>query len=87
MYDVTFINKTYKSKKLTLKVEEFDAEIKMIGDNSLVSAESKTNGRFLLIINKNKLTESKTTVKLAVYEGDKKIETIKTHFYIPEFLN
>ncbi len=87
MYDVTFLNKTYKEKVLTLKIESEKGTIKMIGTNKIIAPESTLNGRFLMILDKDKIEPGKNIINIGVYDGDQKIETVKTSFYIPEYLN
>jgi len=81
LYNFRFLNKTYQEKELTLKPENFNGTIKIVGDERLVvPKEGNTSGSMFIYMNGTDVTKRKTELKIAVYEGDVKIKTITTSF-------
>lgn len=84
LYNYKFLNKTYEDKVLTLKPENFEGEIKLVGESNLkVPGEKYASGSMFITVEKNFITKRKTPLKIAVYDGDEKIKTITTAFLGP----
>lgn len=84
LYNFRFLNKTYQEKELTLKPENFKGTIKIVGDERLVvPKEGNASGSMFIYMNGADVTQRKTELKIAVYEGDEKIKTITTSFVGP----
>ncbi|HEY1045024.1 MAG TPA: cytochrome c oxidase accessory protein CcoG [Bacteroidia bacterium] len=84
IYMMKTINKTYKPVTLRLVVvEPKGAEIKLVGDSVRIKPESKYDGQFFIILPSNHMTGHKTKVLIDVYQGDKKLERVKTAFLGP----
>lgn len=84
LYNYKFLNKTYKDKVLTLKPENFDGTIKVVGNEKfIVPKEGYTSGSLFIYINNTKIKERKTPLAIGVYEGSEKIYTINTTFLGP----
>jgi cytochrome c oxidase accessory protein FixG len=84
LYNYKFLNKTYIDKELTLRPENFTGELRIVGDNRLfIPKENFTSGSMFIILKEEDVTKRKTQLKIGVYEGNKKIETITTSFLGP----
>lgn len=84
LYNYKFLNKTYKEKHLVLKPENFEGEIKLVGETQLrVPEEKEASGAMFISLNKKDITKRKTQLKIGVYEGATKIKTITTSFLGP----
>lgn len=84
LYNIKLINKTHEFLPITLKVESGSGQIKMVGNETInVEKENAASGEFFVIIDKNNIKNRKTELKIGVYSGDKKIETVKTNFLGP----
>ncbi len=84
LYNIELINKTHEFLPVTLKVESGSGQIKMVGKDTIyVEKENAASGEFFVIIDKNSVKNRKTELKIGVYSGDKKIETVKTNFLGP----
>lgn len=83
LYNIRFINKTHKNVPITLKLESGTGEIKMVGKEVVINKESKAESEFFIFLPKNEITERKTKIKVDVYAGNKKIQSIKTSFLGP----
>ncbi|MBL0271845.1 MAG: cytochrome c oxidase accessory protein CcoG [Chitinophagaceae bacterium] len=84
LYTIKVINKTIKDIPLTLKLEGAPGYIiETEGKNILLKKEDQAKGSFFIVLPKSYITKRKTSVKVGLYEGDKKITTIRTNFMGP----
>jgi len=83
LYTVRVINKTRRDIPVTFKVESGDGEINMVGKPMTVGKESKSETEFFIVHDRSKIVSRKTKLKIGVYSGDKKIETVSTTFLGP----
>jgi cytochrome c oxidase accessory protein FixG len=85
LYTVRVINKTRNELPVSFKIESGDGEIKMVGKPLVVGKESKSETEFFITRDKNKIVLRKTKLKIGVYSGDKKVQTVTTTFLGPVF--
>lgn len=85
LYTVRVINKTRQEIPVSFKIESGDGEIKMVGKALTVGKESKSETEFFITRDKSKIQERKTRLKIGVYSGDKKLQTVSTTFLGPVF--
>lgn len=84
LYNYKLLNKTYKEKILELKPENFEGSIELVGSTNLVvPKEADISGTMFIYIDRDKITDRKTKLKIGVYEGDEKVEVIQTSFLGP----
>lgn len=83
LFTIKLVNKTRDSLPVTLKVENYNAEIKIVGKNLSVKKEDMSQGEFFVIMKKMDLKKRKTVLEIGVYTNGKKIKTIKTNFLGP----
>jgi len=84
LYNYKLLNKTFKDKEVTLKPENFEGTIKLVGENKLViPKDGYTSGSMFIYINNDAVKHRKTNLKIGVYEGKEKINTISTSFLGP----
>ncbi len=84
LYNYKFVNKTFKDKKVVLKPENFDGEIKYLTTTEMVlPKEEAVSGNLFIYIDKNDIKEHNTQIRIGVYEDGEKIKTIKTNFLGP----
>jgi cytochrome c oxidase accessory protein FixG len=84
LYNYKFLNKTYADKELVLKPENFNGEIKLVGEEHLkVPKEEYASGSMFITLNESAITRRKTQLKIGVYENGKKIKTVTTAFLGP----
>jgi len=85
LYNIQFVNKT--TEPLELRLELIDIEggmIQKVGQpDILVPAKGKIDGIFNLTIPEDQLTDTKTKLRLALYQGDVLIDELKTNFLGP----
>ena len=80
LYTIKLVNKTRDSLPVEIKVENFPAEIQLIGKSLVVRAEGITEGTFFVILNKKDITERKSKLEIGVYSNNKRIKKVKTNF-------
>lgn len=84
LYNYKLLNKTFKNKEVTLKPENFNGTIKLVGEEKLViPKEGYATGTMFIYINNDAITQRKTKLRIGVYEDGKKITTIHTSFLGP----
>lgn len=87
LFDIRIINKTMKNKPVTLQLEEEAKKygrIEMIGNPVIhLSSEEQAAGSFFVVLHRKFLKERTVNLKVGLYEGEKRITTIKTNFTGP----
>ncbi|HQQ94084.1 MAG TPA: cytochrome c oxidase accessory protein CcoG [Bacteroidia bacterium] len=80
LYTIKLVNKTRDSLPVELKVENFDAQIQIVGKPMSVKREGMSEGTFFVILKKHDIHERKTKLEIGVYSNHKKIKSVKTNF-------
>lgn len=84
LFDAKIINKTREEIPLTLKLEGMDGTIKLIGNQQItLKKEAISEVTFFLEIPKDQIKKRSSTLRIGVYQGDEKIQTVKTKFLGP----
>jgi cytochrome c oxidase accessory protein FixG len=85
LYNYKIVNKTTEDFPVQLKLENIKGEIRLVGDQRNLEAKNQaiSEGEFFVITDPSEVTQRKTKIKIGVYSGDKKIETVKTTFMGP----
>lgn len=87
LYNIKIINKTIKNIPVTLKLEGEAANygyIKEVGAESiLLKEEEQASGSFFIVLSTKFANKTKTKLRVGLYEGDKRITTLKTNFMGP----
>jgi len=83
LYNIKLVNKTRKEIPVTMRLENMKGEITVVQKDMVVPKESHFQTSFFVKIERQLVVKRKTPIVLGVYQGDKKIETIKTTFLGP----
>jgi hypothetical protein len=84
LYNFKVINKTNNSFPVTMVLEDMEGEIKLVGEaERTVEPQGVMEGVMFVILKREQLDGLKTKVKIGVYDGPRKIETVKTNFLGP----
>jgi cytochrome c oxidase accessory protein FixG len=83
LYNIKLVNKTRKEIPVTMKLENMNGEISVVQKDMVVPKESYFQTSFFVRIERQLILKRKTPIVLGVYQGSKKIETIKTTFLGP----
>lgn len=88
LYNLKLANKTHKDITYSLKLENMEGEIQMVGSGiPLVKKEDYSHLQFFVKLNRSQVTNWKTILSIGMYENDKKIKTIEAKFIGPEIYN
>lgn len=83
LYNIKLINKTNNDFPVSLKIENLDGEIKQVGEGLQVQKQGVAEGVLFIILDKAQLDGVKTEVEIGIYNGEERIETVKTNFMGP----
>lgn len=88
LYNLKLTNKTHKSIHYTLKLENIQGEIKVIGnDEMVIKKEDYSHCQFFIILDRSLIKNWKTQLVMGLYENGVKIRTIEAKFIGPEIYN
>ena len=85
LYNIKLANKTRKDIPVNLKLENIKGEITVIAKELVVPKGSYFQSPFFVKIDRQLIEKRKTPIVLGIYQGDKKIETLKTTFLGPGY--
>jgi len=83
VYNIKMANKTRNEIPITLKLENVQGEIEIVGEQFKVPGEGYRSQPFIVKIDPSMLRKRKTELKIGVYEGKKKLRTAETTFIGP----
>lgn len=84
LYTMKVVNKTMREQELDIRLEGMDGTVKMLGAGKLVVPKASLAQTSVLIeLDPASLAGQTTKLKLGVYAGDKRLETVKTVFVGP----
>jgi cytochrome c oxidase accessory protein FixG len=84
IYEIKVINKTFKAIDYDVKLEHPEGELTPLGNFTNVPAQGSTEGRFLIKLDQDRLSGSRTDIEFSVYANGRKVETISSGFIGPE---
>ncbi|MBU2492055.1 MAG: cytochrome c oxidase accessory protein CcoG [Bacteroidetes bacterium] len=80
LYDLKIINKTFNPMNAELKLNNINGDIKLIGTDLHVESQGVSEGKFLVTIDKDKITKLNTPLEILVTSEGKTIGIVKTSF-------
>lgn len=83
LYNFKVINKTNFQFPLTMKLEDMEGEVRMVGNVPEIKKQGVIEGAMFIVLEKSKLEGLKTPLKIGIYRDGQKIETVKTNFVGP----
>ena len=85
LYNIKVANKTVHKIPLSVKLEGTPGTVQVIGSQQYINVqdEGQGSGSFFIILPREVIRNRKTLLKLGLYEGDKKIDVVKTSFLGP----
>ena len=85
LFNIKLANKTRHDVPVQLKLENIQGEIQVVARELVVPKESFFQTPFFVKIDSSLILKRKTPIVLGVYQGDKKLETLKTTFLGPGY--
>jgi len=84
LYTIKVANKTIRQVPLQLRLEDAVGSVQIIGGGVIrVHQEDEGSGNFFVVLPLSELHARKTAIHIALYEGDKRIDVIRTNFLGP----
>ena len=83
LYDLNMVNKTFNDIAVTLKLENIDGELKLVGNEIVMKPQGNIDSKFLILLPKNELSKMSTPIDIGIYHGDKLIKKVTTSFLAP----
>ncbi len=80
LYTIKLVNKTRTALPVNLKVENFEATIKIVGKDIVVKSEGVSEGTFFVVLSKNDIQDRKSKLKIGVYSNNELIKQVNTNF-------
>ena len=85
IYNVKVLNKTFKPMEVQLKLESIDGIIDVVGNKNIIApSEDYGEGIIRISIDKKLVTSLDMKLKIGVYSGNEKLQTINTAFMGPD---
>jgi cytochrome c oxidase accessory protein FixG len=84
LYIVKTINKTSRELEIQLRLEGAKGELQVMGSGRIIAPkEGISQTSALVILNKSEMTGAKKKLKIAVYAGEKRLQSVNTIFVGP----
>ena len=83
LYSFKVLNKTFDEMPIRLELVDPPGELTMVGGETVIKGQDKIEGAFFVNLPKDELTGTETKIHVAVYTGDRLLETVKTGFMGP----
>ena len=85
LYNAQMVNKSQNEMNVKLRLVEPNGELRVVGAEKGISIPSggKKEVVFFLELDKSDVTSTKTKVVIDLFEGEEKVETVKTTFFGP----
>ena len=84
LYNVKVVNKTTREIPMTVKLEDMEGSIQMVGKPYVkVENEGQGWGEFFITLPKNKIHKRSTPINIGIYNGTQKIGVVTTKFLAP----
>ncbi|MFI5211957.1 MAG: cytochrome c oxidase accessory protein CcoG [Ignavibacteria bacterium] len=83
LYSMKLTNKTFDEVFVNIKLENIDGEIKIIGNEIKLQPNDVNETKFLVIMDKSKLTAMNTPLEVGIYKGGTKFGIFMTTFLGP----
>ena len=84
LYTIKVANKTIRNIPLQVRLEDGQGAIQTIGGTSIpIKKEEEGAGNFFIVLPKQAIHQRKTSLRIGLYEDNKKIDEIRTNFLGP----
>ncbi len=87
LYNIKVMNKTVNDIPLKIRIEGGNGTVQMVGEFIHVHSDGQGAGSFFITLPNKGITKRKTILKVGLYNGEKKIDVIKTSFLGPIYVN
>ncbi|MFN4082364.1 MAG: cytochrome c oxidase accessory protein CcoG [Bacteroidia bacterium] len=86
LYNIEFVNKTFKELPIQLELVDVKGEIKLVQQEGItVHKEDVAKTSFFVLMDRQEIKKASTPIKIRVKSNDKVIEEVKTKFMGPVY--
>lgn len=85
LYSLKILNKKHKGVSIRLVPDGFKGKIEWVGKAVTMKESGTGEGMFFVIMDAKQLHRRKTKIYIDVFDGNKKVDRVKTSFFSPEF--
>ena len=84
LYNIKLINKAATPQHLDIRLADGKGKVEIIGKPYIaVEKEGQGSGSFFVVLPNSSIHSRKTEILMELYEGDKKVASLKTNFLGP----
>jgi cytochrome c oxidase accessory protein FixG len=83
IYDLNIVNKTFEKIPISLKLENINGELKLVGNDILMQPQGNIDTKFLVLLPKDELKKMNTKLEIGIYDGNNLIKKVSTSFLAP----
>jgi cytochrome c oxidase accessory protein FixG len=83
LYDISVLNKTNKDLPIEIKLLDNKGQLKIIGDEIILKAQSEAQTKFMILMNDQEYGKRKTKVSIGLFSNGEMIQEITTNFISP----
>lgn len=84
LYSIKVANKTIRQVPLSIRIIGLDGRVDVIGGKVIpLKAEDEGAGTFFVVLPRRVVKDRKTRIRLALYDGDTKVDEVGTNFLGP----
>lgn len=83
LYTMKLTNKTFHEEPITLKLENIEGELKIIGSDIKLPSGDVSETKFLVLLSKDQMKQMNIPLEIGVYKNGSKFETAKINFLGP----
>src|SRR5690606_31338425 len=81
LYNIKIVNKSHKDIPVDIRLRDPRGKIEIIGGHAInVPNEGQGSGSFFIVLPRTAIDKRKLELELELYDGDQKIEDVKTNF-------
>lgn len=83
IYDLNIVNKTFEKIPISLKLENINGELKLVGNDIVIQPQGNIDTKFLVLLQKDLLKKMNTNLEIGIYDGNNLIKKVSTSFLAP----
>lgn len=83
LYTMKLTNKTFHEEPITLKLENIEGELKIIGNDIMLPSGDVSETKFLVLLAKDQMKSMNIPLEIGVYKNGTKFETARINFLGP----
>jgi len=83
LYDLNIVNKTFDKIPISIKLENINGELKLVGKDIVMEPQENIDTKFLVLLPKGELKKMNTKLEIGIYDGNNLIKKVSTSFLAP----